>query len=149
VIEYYDRQGKPLTTDEWVNMSERRSPDYKRVAQTQVGQLWVSTVWLGLDHNWSPPGKTHVPLIFETMVFGPGSWTDLWMDRYPTELAALAGHDQAVAWARDKNHGWTKHTRDRIRRDMKKFIRLLEKSDRDESEEMMLNLWKRKGVRSR
>jgi hypothetical protein len=29
---------------------------------------WVSTVWLGLDHQFSPGGP---PLIFETMVFPP------------------------------------------------------------------------------
>lgn len=40
-----------------------------RVAETTVGGTWVSTVFLGLDHNWEPGGP---PLLFETMVF-PGN----------------------------------------------------------------------------
>lgn len=38
------------------------------VAKTQVsGEIEVSTVFLGIDHNWSEEGS---PIFFETMVFG-------------------------------------------------------------------------------
>jgi hypothetical protein len=36
------------------------------VAQEHVGELFISTVFLGLDHNWARRGP---PLLFETMVF--------------------------------------------------------------------------------
>ena len=61
---------------------------------------WVSTVWLGLDHNYAVDGR---PLIFETIVFdkdGPsGDAQDMW--RWATEAEAIAGHDQIVASLRD------------------------------------------------
>jgi hypothetical protein len=44
-----------------INLKEQ--PDYQR-SDTDV---WISTVFLGTDHNWSRYGP---PLLFETMVFG-------------------------------------------------------------------------------
>ena len=87
--DYYDRHGNPLTLMEWAVMFE--DWDAKNVAQSDVGvsgdTVHVSTVWLGLNHQWTPSGR---PLIFETLVQG-GS-LDQEMDRYTTERAALAGH---------------------------------------------------------
>lgn len=62
----YDRQGKPLTMDEWAKQMGAKT-DLRRVARSTLtdGKV-VSTVWLGLDHNFSRSGP---PLIFETMVF--------------------------------------------------------------------------------
>lgn len=62
-----------------------------RVARTTVGESDVSTVFLGLDHNWGD-GR---PLIFETMVFG-GKY-DQECERYSTEAEAVAGHARWVA----------------------------------------------------
>lgn len=50
------------TWGEWLGNNENRV-----VAKTQVGDAVVSTVCLGVDHNWSPDGP---PMFFETMVFG-------------------------------------------------------------------------------
>lgn len=80
---YYDRAGQPITQDEWIALMARR--DYKIVAQHQVGESWVSTVWLGLDH-----GFRGSPMIFETLVFG-GRLGDE-MERYSTEAQAWEGH---------------------------------------------------------
>ena len=49
--------------------------------------LEVSTVWIGINHNFSGEGP---PLIFETMVFG--SEGDLYCERYATEEQAREGH---------------------------------------------------------
>ena len=58
---YYDRQGNPLTLEEWAATFEARQ-DQKRVAETTLPNgRWVSTVWLGLDHAFS----AGPPLIFE------------------------------------------------------------------------------------
>jgi len=137
VSEFYDRQGNPLSLDEWVNLEERRDPEYKRVAETTVGHLWVSTVWLGLNHAWNP---NHRPLIFETMIFPRWNFGELYMDRYSTEAEALAGHEVAVAYARKRNHGLTKHARDERREQMKRLVRLLDRKDRTEMEDMSLRL---------
>lgn len=55
--------------------------------------LWLSTVWLGLDHNFSRRGP---PLIFESMGFNhldgfPDTW-DIWQERWATLDDAQVGH---------------------------------------------------------
>ena len=99
MIDYYDRQGKPVLLDEYCRLFA--DYEYKVVARTALpGGVWVSTVWLGMDHSF---GNSGPPLIFETMVFGPEDMTDLDVMRYPTEDEARAGHDLMVTrWT-----GWT------------------------------------------
>src|SRR5262245_50061781 len=98
---YYDRLGNPIDLFTWAAHQEDES--YKRVALDVFagpeGIIRVSTVWLGLDHNFGSPGNP--PIIFETMIFGwDSNELDCW--RYPTEVAALAGHDQVVAYVKNK-----------------------------------------------
>lgn len=89
---YYDRQGKPITMEEWAGLFGRLP--YKIVRQELLRNgFMVSTVWLGLDHRWLPDGP---PLIFETMVFPPGGWGELATERYSTEQEAIAGHSALV-----------------------------------------------------
>ena len=92
---YYDFNGDPIDHDEWARLFADISG--RHVAATAIDDdVEVSTVWLGLDHNFGPTGP---PLIYETMIFGgPHDETTY---RYATREAALAGHDQAVALARD------------------------------------------------
>lgn len=64
----------------------------RRVAEDTIEQaesdpVRVSTVFLGLDHNWLDDGP---PLLFETMVFGGP--LDEQTYRYPTWDSALEGH---------------------------------------------------------
>lgn len=63
------------------------------VAQTEVGEYWVSTVWLPIDHAWFGGS----PLRFESMVFKGTDMGELDMARYSTEEQALAGHAELVA----------------------------------------------------
>lgn len=100
---YYDRQGHPLTLQEWVALYETHEAE-KRVAETTLPNgRWVSTVWLGLNHQFG----NGPPLIFETMVFLPreadvGLGEELDCDRYSTEAEALAGHERmCLKWAAD------------------------------------------------
>jgi hypothetical protein len=88
---YYDREGNPLESiQEYGKLHQ--DEDYKIVAKTTVGQYEVSTVWLGMNHQYDEGP----PLIFETMIFGGDRDGELW-NRYPTETHAIVGHDQAVA----------------------------------------------------
>ena len=68
--------------------------DHKRVAEATVNSMWISTVFLGLDHSYlSGP-----PILFETMVFpSKGDYGDLLCWRYRTKAAAEAGHSFLVA----------------------------------------------------
>lgn len=112
---YYDRQGRPVSLDEWIAL---RKSENRRVAGTAVGQVWVSTVWLGLDHGFGGGGA---PLIFETMAFVKGCRSEVLCYRYATEADALIGHEVAVDYASDgrRRHGWVKHARDQRRHDRK------------------------------
>ena len=79
----------PATMAAWSMMFGDES---RRVAATDVGEVRVSTVFLGIDHGH---GMTDEPLLFETMVFGGPH--DGEMDRYATWDEAMAGHAAMVA----------------------------------------------------
>lgn len=104
----FDRDGKPITTEEWSRLHSDRA--YVQVARTEIAEplVYVSTVWLGLNHRYTPGP----PLTFETMVFR--DWAKEYRDlgalvgvseppmleldvaRYSTEAEALAGHEAMV-----------------------------------------------------
>lgn len=62
------------------------------VARYERGEYWVSTVFLGLDHNFWKDGP---PILFETMVFGFDSEA-MTCERYSTRDDALIGHERHV-----------------------------------------------------
>lgn len=68
---------------EWFETADRH------VKNTKVGGVQVSTVFLGLDHNFFG-GK---PLLFETMIFGGRH--DGYQERYTTWEEAEKGHKKA------------------------------------------------------
>jgi hypothetical protein len=72
--------------------------EYGVIGNDYIDDVRISTVWLGLNHNFSGLGP---PLIFETMLFGLDEEVDEYQWRYSTKEAALAGHDQAVALVRE------------------------------------------------
>lgn len=87
---YYAKDGTPITFDEWCKST---TDETKRVALTELpGKGRVSTVWLGLNHQYGDGP----PLIFETMVFPEGSWSEDDCDRYSTLAEAEAGHARMV-----------------------------------------------------
>lgn len=88
---YFDRKGHPMELMEWARAFEAGNC----VRVDNIDDQRVSTVWLGLDHRFDEGP----PLIFETMVFGGPH--DHYCDRYSTEEAAIAGHDQTVAALRE------------------------------------------------
>jgi hypothetical protein len=89
---FYDKQGRPLTTAEAEPLL--CDMEYKRIGLTEERGYRVSTVWLGIDHNFTSQGGPRI--LFETMIFGPDSWEGEYCERYATEDAARAGHDRAV-----------------------------------------------------
>ena len=90
------------TTDPlvWIKDVEQ----HKRVGEEVLSygdvHLWVSTVFLGIDHNFENEGS---PLLFETMIFecAPDGavldWSELYCRRYATVGEARTGHSQIVA----------------------------------------------------
>lgn len=95
--DYYDRNGQPISMDQWARSF--RSDD-RQVESTKLdGDAHVSTVYLGLNHNFG----AGPPLIFETLVFGGP--LDGEMDRYTTEADARTGHYAMVQRVRDADEG--------------------------------------------
>lgn len=102
-VDYYDRDSKAVDQQVWIGLLGQR--DAGRVLRTEVaGVAFVSTVWLGLDHQYGDGP----PLIFETQVFG-GEWdAEQW--RYTTEEEAARGHlaiVDALREGRDPNEAVT------------------------------------------
>ncbi len=93
---YYDKSGNPISQMDWRQKSE--DFDYKVIKQENLGKYFISTVWLGLDHNI----YGEIPLIFETMIFidedkkEEGNCLHLWQERYYTESQAIKGHKDAL-----------------------------------------------------
>ncbi len=71
---------------EWGKWFEKSN---RHVADTKIGDVRVSTVFLGLDHGFGS-----APILFETMVFG-GNF-DEEMNRYHTWEEAEKGHAEMV-----------------------------------------------------
>ncbi len=94
---YYAPDGSPIGTMEYLRlMSSRRSDEndswWRR--KTNVGEAEVSTVWLGINHNWGDGP----PLIWETMIFG-GEYNE-YQWRWASQADALTGHEHIVAMLR-------------------------------------------------
>lgn len=98
---YIERNGVPVpaTPREWEAWWIVEVDRLRRVGLDEVGgngpAVSVSTVFLGVDHNFSGEGA---PVLYETMVFG-GS-LDMESERYRTRDEAVAGHAKWVAAAR-------------------------------------------------
>lgn len=77
------RCDSPMQFAQWLASTDRT------VRKTSVGMTTVSTVFLGIDHNWEFGGA---PVLFETMVFGNEKFYDE-QERYETWEEAEAGHE--------------------------------------------------------
>lgn len=102
--DYYNKKGVNISMERWCQLLNNRK--YSIIAQETLNNgLWVSTVWLGLNHSY----MGGIPLIFEAMVFKPLkppkiilkdlkiTKEEIDMDRYPTLKSAKQGHKDMVA----------------------------------------------------
>lgn len=89
-----DNNNKPIAATsiteaaDWLDKNLER----KVVKQDYVGDIWVSTVFLGLDHAWPRDGITLI--LWETLIFG-GEY-DQYQYRYTSYEDALEGHQTAL-----------------------------------------------------
>ncbi len=91
-----DKTYRPCESDEWSTQFENID---RAVRDDIIGGVRVSTVWLGVDHNFYGGS----PLLFETMVFStPKDLNDIYMKRYTTWDEAVEGHNRAIKWVRDE-----------------------------------------------
>lgn len=88
---YYDREGNRIGLFEWAELFDDWS--YKIVDQDVLGPYWVSTVWMGLNHQY----LDGPPLIFESAVFrSGGTHCQLECIRHTTEVSARSVHKELV-----------------------------------------------------
>lgn len=87
----------PVEVDELFNWASQFEGSDRRVAGTDIGPYFVSTVFLGLDHPWGQGP----PLLFETMVCNNNEDENVrWLDddgfsnRYSTWEEAERGHSE-------------------------------------------------------
>lgn len=69
------------------------------VASDMIRGVHISTVFLGLDHNYTLEGP---PILFETMIFG-GMYNQ-YQQRYRTYEGAEGGHKKAVQMVKEFNY---------------------------------------------
>ena len=86
-----DENNKPIkaTTNEYVDWEEN-NPERRLVKQDRIGDIFVSTVFLGLDHSW----RGNTPILWETMIFGGDH--DQYQERHTSYEDALEGHQTAL-----------------------------------------------------
>jgi hypothetical protein len=81
----------PVPCDNTFKWGKWMSSTDRHVADTIIGKIRISTVFLGVDHNFSLIGS---PLLFETMIFG--GELDQEMRRYETWEEAEKGHKRFI-----------------------------------------------------
>jgi hypothetical protein len=81
-----------LTWGKWFEVADNR------VALTEIGTVKISTVFLGIDHQWD----AGPPLLFETVIFGLPDEAGAFQERCSTWEEAEIVHEEAVKYARSK-----------------------------------------------
>lgn len=92
-VYYYLDENKncvPCSVEEY---SRKFESDKKRVAYDEVKEKRISTVFLGIDHQFVDNGT---PLLFETMIFPLDSFMDEYCERYSTWQEAEEGHKKVL-----------------------------------------------------
>jgi hypothetical protein len=95
-INYILSGGQPVPCDNVLQFASWFETHDKTLARTDITDgIYVSTVFLGIDHNFTGDGP---PVLWETMIFGGPRHG--YQDRYTSEKAAKRGHKRACAIAR-------------------------------------------------
>lgn len=85
-----DHTLKKVSSREWAHWFEAGRM-HRQMANHVIGNVRVSTVFLGLDHG----DGAGPPIVFETMIFGGPH--DEYQERYSTYEEAMKGHWRALA----------------------------------------------------
>lgn len=90
---YILKRGKPVKAKStkhyhyWTRYSK-----YTAVKQDTINDIYISTVFLGLDHSHSR--NNNIPVLWETMIFR--GVHDVYQERYSSIEAAKIGHQVAL-----------------------------------------------------
>jgi hypothetical protein len=98
-IYYILKDKKPVQVErmQWVDSFD----EDRHVRLSKFGKTLVSTVFLGLDHNYEDNGE---PILFETMIFGGKH--DQYQTRCSTWDEAIIQHEEACKLVSNKFVLW-------------------------------------------
>jgi hypothetical protein len=88
-----DADGQPEPCDDIIEWGLWMRSEKRVIGHDMIGSVLVSTVFLGIDHYFGDSALEHVPILFETMVFGGEH--DQYCRRYATKTKAISGHARA------------------------------------------------------
>ena len=93
-----DENNKPVKAVSIMESAEQleKNPERKAVKQEHIDDIFISTVFLGLDHAWD----SDIPVLWETMIFGGEH--DQYQERYTSYEDALKGHQTALNLVKEK-----------------------------------------------
>lgn len=83
---------KPIPCDDLMEWAKWFETAERHIADTKIGKVRISTVFLGLDYRLEGNGE---PILFETMVFG--GELDEETHRYTTWEKAEIGHKKMIS----------------------------------------------------
>lgn len=86
-----DQNGNPVSEPDIFKWGKWFEKVERYVGDTEINGIRVSTVFLGLDHDF---GQRSSPVLWETMVFG--GILDGEMERYTSLESAKHGHEEMV-----------------------------------------------------
>ena len=97
MVENYilDKTGNPVAEPDIIKWAQWFETAKRHIAYDRIGQVQISTIFLCFDHSFGE-GE---PVLFETLIIDGEH--DQYQERYTNKVAALAGHDQAVALVKD------------------------------------------------
>ena len=96
-----DENGNPVIEHDYQIWSYWMENNNRHLALDEIGDVKVSTVFLGIDHSWSRSFTVKLyyeyenPILWETMIFG--GERDGYQNRFCSKESALEGHAYALS----------------------------------------------------
>jgi len=102
--DYYDRNGNPITIEEWTTLFADKDYRLLKKSKHKEGkkEFILSTVWLGINHSFNDGIETFETMAFElkppswNSVIGEVNFDDLACRRYGTESDAISDHKSTI-----------------------------------------------------
>lgn len=93
-----DNKLKEVDLMTWAKWFKDKTNPGRITAHTDIGEVSVSTVFIGIDHNFGE-GE---PLLWETMIFGSDKKEiENYQERYATLKEAEKGHKKAIEFIKE------------------------------------------------
>ena len=96
MITHYKLVDKKIVTCSLMDWAQYMEEKDRHIGSTDIGDYWVSTVFLGLDHSW----RDEELILFETMIFPnceiPHDYFEYFQTRCSTYEEAMVMHGRSI-----------------------------------------------------